>query len=190
MAIAAVHVHSISCIRYLYSPFLPRTHNTVAPSAVQGLMPEFNIVVPTSYNATSGLYEGMLNISWSEPLTPNGVITGYTYTVKGPTPDTDTVYSANITDTDVTVDASLLPASNYTVTVTASTTAGPGDSLMATVIVPEASKSAADVRVCVCACINACYKCKCIYSYTKKHPCIPILLITLSTLQLLQPWLG
>ena len=187
MAIAAVHVHSISCIRYLYSPFLPRTHNTVAPSAVQGLMPEFNIVVPTSYNATSGLYEGMLNISWSEPLTPNGVITGYTYTVKGPTPDTDTVYSANITDTDVTVDASLLPASNYTVTVTASTTAGPGDSLMATVIVPEASKSAADVRVCVCACINACYKCKCIHSYTKKHPCIPILLITLSTLQLLQP---
>ncbi|XP_064396510.1 phosphatidylinositol phosphatase PTPRQ-like isoform X2 [Halichondria panicea] len=113
-----------------------------APSAVQGLMPEFNIVVPTSYNATSGLYEGMLNISWSEPLTPNGVITGYTYTVKGPTPDTDTVYSANITDTDVTVDASLLPASNYTVTVTASTTAGPGDSLMATVIVPEATPSA------------------------------------------------
>ncbi len=108
-------------------------------------MSMFIIDVPTSYNATSGFYEGILNISWSEPLFPNGVITGYSYTVKRPTPDTDTVYSANITDTDVMVDASLLPASTYTVTVTASTSAGPGDdSSMATVIVPEASKSAAN----------------------------------------------
>ncbi len=134
----------IKTIALLFISPPSHAHNTLAPGAVQDLTSEFNIDVPTSYNANSGLYEGMLSISWSEPLTPNGVITGYSYTVKGPTPDTDIIVSMTTNSTDVMVDASLLPAREYTVTVTASTTPGPGNSSMATIIVPEASKSAAN----------------------------------------------
>ncbi len=114
---------------------------------MQNLISTFNINVPTSYNAASGLYEGMLQISWSEPLTPNGVITEYSYTVLGPSPAT---VSANTISTDVMVTASLLPASTYTVRVTASTSAGAGEASMVTITVPEASKLTANLCVCVC----------------------------------------
>ncbi len=116
---------------------------------MQNLVSIFNIVVPTSYNAASGFYEGMLQISWSEPRTPNGVITEYSYTVLGPSPATETIVSANSSSTDVMVAVSLLPASTYTVSVTASTSAGAGEASMVTIAVPEASKSTANLCVCV-----------------------------------------
>ena len=109
-----------------------------APSAVLDLTANFIIDVPSSYNASSGLYEGTLNISWREPLTPNGVITNYNYLIIGPSPLTSTVVDDNNTDTTVQVGIGLTPDETYTISVTASTIAGPGPSSTVNITVPEA----------------------------------------------------
>ena len=112
----------------------------LAPTAVLDLSANFIINVPSSYNANSGLYEGMLNISWRGPLTPNGVITNYNYQLIGPSPLTSTVIDDSTTDTTVQVGIGLTPDEMYTVSVTASTSAGPGPSSTVDITVPEAGE--------------------------------------------------
>ena len=116
------------------------SHTSIAPSAVRNLTADFNIGVPSSYNSTSGFYEGTLEISWVEPEFLNGVISSYTYIVVGPSPSSDTVYTGSSTSTSVQIDAQLLPVSMYVVTVTATTMGEAGPSSEDFVInTPEAS---------------------------------------------------
>ena len=101
-----------------------------------------NFVTPiTMYNATTRMHTVDVNISWSEPMSPNGVITSYEVTVAQTDSSIDVVYTNDsLTVTSVTQSVMVLPFTNYTVTVTASTSAGQGDPVMMVVLSPEAGK--------------------------------------------------
>lgn len=103
---------------------------------------------PGSYNAMTGFYASSLTISWSEPLTPNGIITNYTFSVEGPLPSTETVTMGTSDITSVIISPMLRPAMDYVVKVSASTVAGSGPSSSLPVSVPEASKHCG--LVCLC----------------------------------------
>ena len=116
------------------------SHTCTAPSEVRSLTANYDISVPSSYDQISGFYEGTLEISWTEPEFPNGVITEYTYTVEGPSPSSAVVYTGNTTITSVQIDAQLIPVGIYVVMVTAATIGGPGMPSDFIISVPEASK--------------------------------------------------
>ena len=84
-----------------------------------------------------------MNIVWDQPINPNGVITSYAVTVAQTDGSNDIVYmDASLTDTSVTQSVMVLPFTNYTVTVTASTSAGQGDPESVIELSPEAGKEA------------------------------------------------
>ena len=85
------------------------------------------------------MYSLDLNIAWDEPINPNGVITSYEVTVTQTDNSSDIVYTDDsLTVTSVTQSVMVLPFTNYTVTVTASTSAGEGDKSTIIIEFPEA----------------------------------------------------
>ena len=84
-----------------------------------------------------------MNIMWDEPVNPNGDITSYEVTVAQTDNPSDVVYTNDsLTVTNVTQSVMVLPFTNYTVTVTASTSAGQGDPESVVELSPEAGKEA------------------------------------------------
>ena len=80
-------------------------------------------------------------IFWKEPVEPNGVITSYEVTVAQTDNSSVIVYTDDsLTVTSVTQSVEVLPFTNYTVTVTASTSAGQGDPKSIVELSPEADK--------------------------------------------------
>ena len=78
-------------------------------------------------------------ISWDEPAERNGVITAYSVTVFKTGNSSDEVYSNDsIHVTDLSESVMVLPFTNYTVSVAASTSAGQGEESTYTIISPEA----------------------------------------------------
>ena len=82
-----------------------------------------------------------VSISWSPPSQPNGVITDYNVTVYRSANTSDTVYrNTTATDTMVTASVVVSPFTNYTVSVSASTAAGEGESAEITITSPQAGR--------------------------------------------------
>ena len=80
-----------------------------------------------------------IDIEWIEPIYPNGVITAYSVTVYQSDDSSDVVYSNDaVTDLTVTESVMVLPFTDYTVTVAASTLAGQGDETTIIILSPEA----------------------------------------------------
>ena len=79
-----------------------------------------------------------LNISWSQPLYPNGDILSYEVIVTQTSDPSVVIYGENVTDTEVMPSVMVLPFTDYTVSVAASTSAGQGDEDTVTVESPEA----------------------------------------------------
>ena len=90
--------------------------------------------------AAAFLSSNSLNISWTEPAYPNGAITSYEVTVTQTDDSSVVVYNDDmITDTTVTVmSMNVLPFTDHTVTVVASTSAGPGADTSITLTSPQA----------------------------------------------------
>ena len=77
---------------------------------------------------------------WNVPMFSNGIITGYNVSVYKTVDPGDVVYSNNgITDLTVTAESVMvLPFTNYTVSVSASTSAGQGEETTTIILSPEA----------------------------------------------------
>ena len=89
------------------------------------------------------MYTIDINITWDEPIYPNGVITAYNVTVYQTANSSDVVYrDGSITNLTVTESVMVLPFTDYTVSVSASTSAGQGDETTVTVESPQAGMHA------------------------------------------------
>ena len=87
------------------------------------------------------MYTLDMDISWDEPTYPNGDITSYEVTVSRTDDSNDIVYNDDIlAGTSVTPSVMVLPFTNYTVTVAASTSAGQGEGVNITIESPQAGK--------------------------------------------------
>ena len=87
------------------------------------------------------MYTLDMTVTWEEPIYPNGVITSYEVTVAQTDNSSVIVYTDDsLTVTSVTQSVMVLPFTNYTVTVTASTSAGQGDPESVVELSPEAGK--------------------------------------------------
>ena len=75
---------------------------------------------------------------WDEPIYPNGEIESYEVTVVQTDNPSNDVYSNNVTDLSVTESVMVLPFTNYTVSVAASTSAGQGEESTFTIESPQA----------------------------------------------------
>ena len=111
-----------------------------APSQVENSDAMF-VISGSTFNPTDRMYTLDINIEWIEPINPNGVITAYSVTVYQTDNSSDVVYSNDtVTDLAVTESVMVLPFTNYTVTVAASTSAGQGDETTIIILSPEAGK--------------------------------------------------
>ena len=111
-------------------------HFSSAPSQVESLTAEFGESI--SFNPGSRMHNVTLNISWSQPLYPNGDILSYEVIVTQTSDPSVVIYGENVTDTEVMPSVMVLPFTDYTVSVAASTSAGQGDEDTVTVESPEA----------------------------------------------------
>ncbi|CAI8003311.1 Usherin, partial [Geodia barretti] len=115
------------------------TSPEAAPSQVESLTAEFGESI--SFNPGSRMHNVTLNISWSQPLYPNGDILSYEVIVTQTSDPSVVIYGENVTDTEVMPSVMVLPFTDYTVSVAASTSAGQGDEDTVTVESPEAAPS-------------------------------------------------
>ena len=91
------------------------------------------------FDSENRMYDLNLEIEWSDPTYPNGIIESYAVTVNRTDDSSDVVYSdGNILVNSVTESVTVLPFTNYTVSVAASTSAGQGDENFITIESPEA----------------------------------------------------
>ena len=83
-----------------------------------------------------------LSISWTEPSEPNGLILSYDYTVSETEGDSTVIESGSTTETSITDEAlsGVETFTNYTVSVLARNSAGPGQESSITLISPETSE--------------------------------------------------
>ena len=79
----------------------------------------------SEFNATTRILTLDLTITWTEPMYPNGEIQSYEVTVY--TGEDDVYNDSSIAAPNVTVLVEVMPYTDYTVRVVASTSAGPGD---------------------------------------------------------------
>ena len=80
-----------------------------------------------------------ISISWDPPTQPNGEIAGYTVIVYRTDNTSDIVYNNTmVTDTTVSPQVMVFPFTDYTVSVSASTSAGEGEATEVTIESPEA----------------------------------------------------
>ena len=108
-----------------------------APGQVEDLQLNFD---PNGdpFNSITRMYTLDMIITWREPINPNGVITSYEVTVTQTNDVSDIIYSDRVTVNSMTQSVMVLPFTNYTVTVTASTSAGEGDPESVVELSPEA----------------------------------------------------
>ena len=72
----------------------------------------------------------ILDVSWEEPINPNGVITSYEVTVAEADNSSNIVYTNySLTVTSIHQTVMIQSFTNYTVTVAASTSAGQGEGM-------------------------------------------------------------
>ena len=106
---------------------LSLTLSPTAPGPVEGLTASFDTAGST-FNTTSRMYTLNISIMWDEPTNPNGVITSHNVTVYQTDDPNNIIFSDSaVTATTVTESVMALPYTNYTVAVTASTSAGEGE---------------------------------------------------------------
>ena len=79
-----------------------------------------------------------LNISWSRPLYPNGLILSYEVIVTQTSDSSVVIYEENVNNVEIMPEVMILPFTNYTVSVAASTSAGQGDESTVTITSPQA----------------------------------------------------
>ena len=112
----------------------------LVPSEVRDLDADFD-ETGAVFSITSRMYTLDIDIDWIEPMYPNGDITGYDVTVYQTDNSTDVVYDDNVADPNVTaMSVMVLPFTYYTVSVTASTSAGQGEESLFIDKSPEAGK--------------------------------------------------
>ena len=112
-----------------------------APGPVENLGASF--ITPGVFDSSDRMYTIDINITWDEPNYPNGVITAYNVTVYQTANSSDVVYrDVSIADLNVTVSVMVSPFTDYTVSVSASTSAGQGDEATFTVESPQAGMHA------------------------------------------------
>ena len=93
------------------------------------------------FDPDTRMYTLDMDITWDEPTNPNGVITSYEVTVHQTDNPSVTVYTNTAqTVTSLTPSVMVLPFTNYTVTVAASTSAGQGERVSITIESPQAGK--------------------------------------------------
>ena len=91
------------------------------------------------YDPTTQILTDDITITWTQPMYPNGVIQTYSVTVFETANTSNMVYSdSTLIDPNVTTSVMVLPFTDYTVSVAASTSAGRGDESTVTVESPEA----------------------------------------------------
>ena len=111
-----------------------------APGQVGNLRVLFNST-GSSFDRVTRMYTLVIEIAWDVPVNLNGVITSYEVTVTQTDNSSVIVYTDDsLTVTSVTQSVEVLPFTNYTVTVTASTSAGQGDPESVVELSPEAGK--------------------------------------------------
>ena len=111
---------------------------SIVPGQVGNLIASFDSN-GAMFNTTSRMYTLDVNIVWDSPAYPNGVITSYEVIVTRTDNSSDVVISNDaVIDLAVTESVMILPYTNYTVTVAASTSAGQGDSVTTIIQSPEA----------------------------------------------------
>ena len=91
------------------------------------------------FNSMNNMWTIDIDITWEEPVNPNGVITAYNVTVYKTDDLSDIVYSNNtLTTPNVTASVEAPAYTDYTVSVAASTSAGQGEEATVNITSPEA----------------------------------------------------
>ena len=94
------------------------------------------------------MYTLDMMITWDEPTYTNGIITFYEVTVSRADDPNDIVYTnGTLTVTSVTPSVMVLPFTDYTVTVAASTSAGQGENIGVTELSPEAGRECCSIHL-------------------------------------------
>ena len=108
------------------------------PGQVESLNGSF-ISSGAVFDSDSRMYDLTLEVEWDEPTYPNGIIVSYNVTVFRTANSSDAVFSdESLMVTSATPSVMVLPFTNYTVSVAASTSAGQGDENSVTIESPEA----------------------------------------------------
>ena len=92
-----------------------------------------------------------LIVTWHEPQYPNGIITVYEFRLIQTKTGGEVFSDDSLVVPNVTESVMVLPFTNYTVSVSASTSAGQGDETTFTVESPQAGKNCAE-RIIMCKC--------------------------------------
>ena len=124
--------------------FLPFYIHFSEPGPVQSLTATFD--ESSSFDTSTRMLTLDIAISWDPPTQPNGEITGYNVTVYRTDNTSDIVYSNTmVTDTMISPQVEVLPFTDYTVSVSASTSAGEGEATEVTIESPEAGEQLHDL---------------------------------------------
>ena len=93
------------------------------------------------FDTVTQIYTLIMTVSWDLPDYPNGVIASYEVNVIQSDTSSAIVYTNNsVTATSVAQLVMVLPFTNYTVTVTASTSSGQGENSAIIIESPEAGR--------------------------------------------------
>ena len=149
------YVNGLTIIRYLYyfsfvslgsngmnvcvtMTMIIMVISPAVPGQVENLA-AFFVSTGAMFDSDARMYTLNMDITWDEPTYPNGVITSYEVTVSRTDDSNDMVYNDDILEgTSVTTSVMVLPFTNYTVTVAASTSEGQGENISVTEESPEA----------------------------------------------------
>ena len=126
--------HSFSKCRYILSLLLLSL--SAEPGPVGNLEASFN--TDLDFNRITRIITLDMGITWDEPTNKNGIIRSYEVTVHQTDNSSVIVYTNTTLVTSVTPSVMVLPFTNYTVTVAASTSAGQGESSSVTELSPQA----------------------------------------------------
>ena len=108
------------------------------PGQVENLMASFN-TTDAVFDPKNRMYSLSIEIDWDNPTFPNGEIVSYNVTVFRTDDTSDVIYNeTSLEVATVAESVMVLPFTNYTVTVAASTSAGQGEETSVTVVSPQA----------------------------------------------------
>ena len=109
------------------------------PREVSDLQASFSDT--SDFNATARILTANLTITWTEPMYPNGEIQSYEVAVyiDSDTAEDDVYSDSFIAAPNVTVQVEVMPYTNYTVRVIASSSAGQGDPSTVVIQSPQAA---------------------------------------------------
>ena len=110
-----------------------------APTKVQNLTASFGS--STIYDTDTRMHSLILTVSWSTPQYTNGEILYYEVILTQTADSSNVVYSMNVTELEVMQAVSVLPYTDYTVSVAASTSAGQGEKNTDIILSPQAGEN-------------------------------------------------